>query len=238
MESSRGIIGLSGGETEIPAVAVVDDSSLSVTDRLAAALDAAGLWTALRRARRDREAADLRIVIKPELRGFAAGSPTATDPRLVEDLLDLLYDQGFSGAAIVGTRDSSAAWAENRDLHALADLLGYRYETPKGRAYDIFDLAEDLANDVFPLSCVLHGCSLSRHWLDADFRIVFSKSRSDEASGYALCLDTLIDVLPLPDKDTHYRRRRHSGDVVAGRLPDGFRGWPGAERFVDLASRH
>jgi uncharacterized protein (DUF362 family) len=218
VESSRGIIGLSGGETEIPAVAVVDDSSLSVTDRLAAALDAAGLWTALRRARRDREAADLRIVIKPELRGFAAGSPTATDPRLVEDLLDLLYDQGFSGAAIVGTRDSSAAWAENRDLHALADLLGYRYETPKGRSYDILDLAEDLVFDAFPLGCVLHGCAVSRHWFNADFRVVFSKSRSDEASGYALCLDTLIDVLPLPDKDTHYRRRRDSGDVVAALL--------------------
>ncbi len=214
MELSRGVIGLAGGDLEIPTVAIVDDRSLSAAEKLARALDGAGLWSLLRRVRRDRKPADLRIVIKPELGGFAIGSPTATDPRLVEDLLDLLHDQGFSDAAVVGTCDSSAAWAENRDLHALAELLGYRYETGKGRAYDILDLADDLAFDAFPSGCVLHGCAISRLWLNADCRIVFSKSRSDEAAGYALCLDTLIDVLPLTDKDSHYRRRRDPGDVA------------------------
>jgi uncharacterized protein (DUF362 family) len=216
VELSRAV--LTGGEPEIPAVAIVDDSSLSATDKLAAALDRAALWTVLRRSLADREPAGLRIVIKPELAGFTTGSPTATDPRLVEDLVDMLHDKGFSDAAVVGTCDSSAVWAENRDLHSLADLLGYRYETPKGRTYDILDLAEDLAYDAFPLGCVLHGCAISRLWWNADFRIVFSKSRSDEAAGYALCLDTLIDVLPLPDKNLHYRRRRDPGDVAAALL--------------------
>ena len=52
----------------------------------------------------------------------------------------------------------------------------------------------------------MHDCAISRLWLNAEFRIVFSKSRSDEAAGYALRLDTLIDVLPPPDKDLHCRR--------------------------------
>jgi len=218
VEASRGVIGLTGGEPEIPTVAIVDGKLLSPDRKLAAALDRAEVWTLLRRAQRDRQPADLRIVVKPELGGFAPGSPTATDPRLIEHLLDLLYDHGFSNAAVVGTCDSSAAWAENRDLHALADLLGYRYETPKGRPYDILDLADHPAFDAFPPGCVMHGCAISNIWLDADYRIVFSKSRTDEAAGYALCLDTLIDVLPLPDKNTHYRRRRDPGDVAAALL--------------------
>lgn len=179
-------------------------------DRLAAALDRAGFW--------DIVIGNPRIVIKPELAGFAVGSPTATDPALVEALIDLLHDRGFSNVAVVSAADSSALWAANRDVYALSDLLGYRFVTPNGRSYDIVDLADAPDHDVFPADSALHGCELSREWLNADIRIVFSKNRTDEASGYALCLDTLIGVLPLTDKDLHYRRRRHPGDVVTALL--------------------
>jgi uncharacterized protein (DUF362 family) len=146
--------------------------------------------------------------------GFAAGSPTATDPSLVEALIDLLHDRGFTNIAVVSAADSSALWAANRDVYALSDLLGYRFVTPKGRNYDIIDLGDTPDHDIFPTTSALHGCGLSREWLDADIRIIFSKNRTDEADGYALCLDTLIGVLPLTDKDLHYRYRRHPGDVV------------------------
>jgi uncharacterized protein (DUF362 family) len=203
---------------EACAVAIVDDSSLSATGKLAAAIDSAGLWTMLQRSQAGRSPEQVSILIKPELAGFAVGTPTVTDPALVEALIDLLHDRGFTDVAVVGTADSSAVWAENRDLYALSDLLGYRYTTSKDRCYDIVDLAGETVESVFPVDCVLHGCAISRTWLDADMRIVFSKSRTDETSGYALCLDTLIGVLPLIDKDLHYRRRRHSGDVVAALL--------------------
>jgi uncharacterized protein (DUF362 family) len=150
--------------------------------------------------------------------GFAAGSPTATDPLLVEALIDLLHDRGFTNVAVVSSADSSALWAANRDVYALSDLLGYRFVTPKGRDYEIIDLGDAPDDDVFPTTSALHGCGLSRAWLDADIRIVFTKNRTDETNGYALCLDTLISVLPLIDKDLHYRRRRHPGDVVAALL--------------------
>ncbi len=201
-------------EAEVCAVAIVDDAALSTSNKVAAALDQAGLWAVLRRAQQGRPAEQIRIVIKPELAGFAIGSPTVTDPGLVEDLVDLLHDRDFTNVAIVGTTDGSALWAENRDLYALSDLLGYRYTTPKGRAYDIVDLAAAQDHGAFPIESVLHGCGISREWVDADVRIVFSKNRTDEIMGFALCLDTLIGVLPLIDKNLHYRTRRHPGDVV------------------------
>ncbi len=136
----------------------------------------------------------------------------------MEALIDLLHDQDFINVAVVGSPDSSALWAENRDIYALSDLLGYRFITPKGRSYDIIDLADETDRTPFPPDSVLHGCDIARTWLDADVRIVFSKSRTDETAGYALCLETLIGVLPLADKNLHYRKRRHPGDVVAALL--------------------
>jgi uncharacterized protein (DUF362 family) len=185
---------------------------------LATALDRGGLWEILTQALADRAAAGFSIVIKPELAGFTIASPSITDPTLVETLIDLLHDRGFSNVAIVGTSDSSALWAENRDIYALTDLLGYRFTTPKGRCYDIVDLADAPDGTAFPSDSILHDSGISRIWLDADLRIVFTKNRTDETAGYSLCLDTLIGVLPLPDKDLHYRKRRHPGDVVAALL--------------------
>jgi uncharacterized protein (DUF362 family) len=199
------------------AVAIVDDVEMSATGRLAACLDRADFWSILEQVTNRRRSAS-RIVIKPESSGFCIGSPTVTDPALVEALVDLLHDRGFTGVTIVGTADSSALWAENRDLFALSDLLGYRFATAKSRPYELVDLAEGPMTRPFPIDTVLHGTGISRLWCDADMRIVFSKNRTDEATGYALCLDTLIGVLPLADKDLFYRKRRHPGDVVASLL--------------------
>src|SRR5215472_12326006 len=199
-------------EADARAVAIVDDDGLSAAGKLAAALDRAGLWTLLRRKRSLHGRRELDIVIRPELSAFSAGSPTATDPALVEALIDALHDAGYANVAVVGAADSSALWADNRELYALTDLLGYRYVTPKQRPYDIVDLADEQVEAAFGVAGALHGCTISRRWLQADLRIVFSKSRTDEAAGYALCLDTLIGVLPLIDQDLHYRRRRRPGD--------------------------
>jgi uncharacterized protein (DUF362 family) len=185
---------------------------------VAAALHHAGFWEILERSLQDRPASALRMVIMPELAGYTAASPLATDPSLVEVLIDLLCDRSFVDVAVVGTADSSALWADNRDLYALSDLLGYRFVTPQGRTYDIIDLADAPDETVFPLGSALHGTGISRAWIDADIRIVFAKNRTDEEAGYALGLDTLIGVLPLADKTLHYRRRRHPGDVVTALL--------------------
>ncbi|MFZ0020255.1 MAG: hypothetical protein WAL10_23295, partial [Acetobacteraceae bacterium] len=73
---------LTADEAEDCAVAIVDDNTLSTSGKLAAALDRAGLWSVLARARKGRSAEQLRIVVKPELAGFAIASPAVTDPAL------------------------------------------------------------------------------------------------------------------------------------------------------------
>lgn len=194
--------------------AIVDDGALSPAQKLKASLDRAGFWGVAQLCGTDQP----RIVIKPELAGFRLGSPSITDPVLVEELIDQLHDRGYTDVAVVDSADSSSLWAGNRDLYALSDLLGYRFSTPKGRSYDIIDLGDHQAAWGFPADSVLHGTGLSEVWLNADLRIVFTKNRTDEVDGYALCLDTLIGVLPLTDKTLHYRQRRHRGDVAAALL--------------------
>jgi hypothetical protein len=154
-------------------------------------------------------------VIVPALDAFARGSPAATDPALVEHLIDRLYELGVGNLAVGSTQASAALWLENRDVFVAADLLGYRYETPSGRPYDVVDLAEAVDQPAFPPGGPLAGVGLSRVWWDADLRIVFSANRTDEDDGYALCLSTLLSVLPATDKDYHYRYRRNVGEVVA-----------------------
>ena len=198
--------------TDEAQVTLVDDASLDPAGLLAAALERVGFWPMLAARRSPR------IVIVPQLGGFSLGSPLATAPSLVEALIDLLHDRGFGNVAVAGSVDSSALWAANRELYSLADLLGYRFVTSSGRAYELVELADGLDEDAFPLGSTLHASGLARAWRDADIRIVFAKNRTDEESGYALCLDALLGALPLPDKTLHYRRRRHPGDVVTALL--------------------
>ena len=178
---------------------VVDDPGHDPNRLLAKAVTRAGLWEGLERAaaalRVEPDA--LRILIKPELGAFALGSPAATTPSLVEGLIDLLRGRGYSQVAVAAAADSSTLWAENREVLALADLLGYRYVTDTGRPYEVIDLGEDLVDGGFAEGSLLHGSQLARSWRDADFRITFAKNRADEQQGYALSLDTLI-VLPSP----------------------------------------
>lgn len=161
---------------------------------------------------------ECKVVIVPALDAFAADSPAAADARLVEHLIDTLVELGATWIAVGSTCDSSSLWLDNRDPFIIADLLGYRFETPGGRPYDVIDLAEDLVDGGFPGASPLAGTELSRNWLDADLRIVVAANRTDEDDGYALCLSTLLSVLPLTDKDYHYRLRRDPGEVVAALL--------------------
>lgn len=157
-------------------------------------------------------------VIVPALDAFAADSPAATDPALVEHLLELLFDLGVTEASVGSTRGTASLWLENRDVFMVADLLGYRYETPSGRPYEVIDLSEDLTSNVFDEDGPLARTDLSRAWLEADLRLVFSANRTDDDDGYALSLSTLLSVLPQADKDYHYRHRRDPGAVVSALL--------------------
>jgi uncharacterized protein (DUF362 family) len=197
--------------------AVVEDPDLDPLARLGAALQRAHVFEALAASAADRGVAvhELPIVIVPETGGFEPGSPAATAPWLVEALIDLLHDAGHLDVVVATSADSSALWAGNRDVYALADILGYGYVTPAGRDYDIVDLSEDLVPAHFAAGDVLAGTTLSRTWADAGYRIVFAKNRTDEADGYSLALRTVLRALPMVDEDYHYRLARPVDMVVA-----------------------
>jgi uncharacterized protein (DUF362 family) len=199
-----------------PTVAVVDEAGLDPTARLARALERCGAWAALATAAHGARVAPagLKIVILPELGAFATGSPAATDPVLVEALIDLLHDSGFSSVVVAGGADGSARWAANRTVYALTDLLGYRFVTPGGRDYDIIDLGDDLVAAPFHPGEVLYGSLLSRTWFHADFRIVFAANSTDEADGYALGLHTALAALQ-PGGSVYLHLAAHLGDLVA-----------------------
>lgn len=200
-----------------PVVAIVHEPGADGPVLLTKALRLARLGAAVEARVAEALAAkgSCRAVLVPALDAFAVGSPAATEPRLAEHLLDWLFDLGVTDAAVGSTRDTAALWLENRDVFVAADLLGYRYETAAGRPYDVLDLAEDTVAGVFAEWGPLGGTPLSRAWLEADVRVVLAANRTDEDDGYALCLSTLLSVLPDTDKDYQYRYRRDAGAVTA-----------------------
>lgn len=179
-------------------------------------LEKSGFWSVLEqtRLRLGINRKRFRILIKPDFDAFELTGSTATDPRLVEHLIDRLHEHRYTRVAIGESRNSFDRWIENRDVQILADLLGYRFVTPKGNSYEIVDLAEELIAGPFERGSILRGTCLPRHWKQANFRIVFAKNKTDDENAYHLCLDNLISVLPLRDKDYHYKHRLNRRDVL------------------------
>lgn len=187
---------------------------------LARALEEARFWPVLEAAfkRSKREQADFSILIKPDLEVFETPSATATDPKLVEALIDQLHARGFSNVAVADAVGSPDLWLDNRDVAVLADLAGYRYETPGGHAYDVLNLSENLRAECFNPASILRDEPLSDDWVSAGFRILFSKNKTDEAFRYALGLKNLLGVLPSRAKEYHYQHRLNIEAVAADLL--------------------
>ncbi len=181
------------------------------------ALKKSGFWFALEealfRSRVDKD--QFLIVIKPDFQAFELPGSTATDPQLVECLIDHLHERGYPQVIVAESRNSFDIWLENRDVQILADMLGYRYVTPGGNPYHIIDLAEDLVPGPFPPTSLLHGTQLPRKWCEAGFRIIFAKNQTDDEQAYRLCLDNLLSILPLRDKDYHYKLRFKQHEVLS-----------------------
>lgn len=111
-------------------------------------------------------------------------------------MLSRLHARGYVSVTVGGARGNSHGWLENRDALALADTLGCHFVTPGGGEYDVCDLGDDLIPVSFPPGAVLLGTELASSWVEADFRIVFAKNTTHEEWGYALCLASLLQVLP------------------------------------------
>jgi uncharacterized protein (DUF362 family) len=127
-----------------------------------------------------------------------------------------LEDEGE--VAIGEGRNSFDLWLENRDVLVLAEMVGYKFITPLGHNYDVYDLGEGLIEVEYRKGSALAGTGLARPWVEAHYRISFAKNKTDEEQYYALGLHNLLGVLPLRDKDYHYQHRLKPWDVCVDLL--------------------
>jgi uncharacterized protein (DUF362 family) len=199
-------------------VAIVEDAQAA--RGLGRALVLSRFWERLERARRAARVPPrrCRILIKPDLTLYDEHSPTGTDPALVEELIRRLHRRGFLRVAVGAARDGSGTWLENRDPAIVAELAGYRFRTAEGRPYDVLDLSEDLVEGPFIPGSVLAGSRIGRAWRQAHFRISFAAVKTDAGHGFILGAEALCDILPLRDKDLHYRHRLQLPDVCVALL--------------------
>ena len=179
-------------------------------------LEQAGFWKRIERERRSCrvEKSDFRVVIKPDLEFFDRDAATGTDPELVEQLILLLHRRGYRQVVVADGMGCADLWLDNRDVPVLADLAGYRYVTDDNKPYTVVNLSEEVVENVFPENTVLSGSGLGRTWLEAHFRIGVAKNKTHDEYYFSLGLQNLLSVLPLRDKDYHYRHRLDSGDVL------------------------
>ena len=185
--------------------AVVSD--LNPRTALEQALLDSEVWTSLTTLAAERDPTEMRVFVLPDLNVFEPDGPTGTQPVLVEHLVDLLADHGFTSVTVGSGPDGAAHILDNRDVLVIADLVGYRFVTERDNPYDVVDLSEDQVEAPFPPSSALQGTTLAESWVNADIRISFAKNKTHAEHGFALCVHNLLGALPLRDRAYHYRAR-------------------------------
>ncbi len=200
-----------------PSVTICTGKEKDTNSLLQQTLEQAKLWSAIESKRKTSKLSkrNFKILIKPDLNFYDLTASTGISTQLVEHLISLLGAKGYTNIIIADGEQSSGTWLENRDLLVLADLAGYTYQTKEGVAYSIESLGEHLADADFDNTSVLKDEQLSSHWLNANFRIVFAKNKTDEEFYYSLCLKSLIDILPQKAKQYHYYFRMRPEEVAA-----------------------
>ncbi len=201
------------GEPSIVAVATsADGEPFALLDR---ALRDSGFWGLLTRAteRSKKIKSAFSILIKPDVDFLASDRPSCTDPRLVEYLIDLLHEQGWSRLAVGVMPDPIFRLVQNRDPLTLADLAGYRFATEGGHGYLVDDLASHWTSIESVGKPAGMACRAASAWLEADFRICMPRFRTDAGVGYKLALNSLVGLLEL-DVDGLGARPFEAGDEI------------------------
>ena len=176
------------------------------------------VWSHLTTLAAERDAGDLRVFVLPDFNLFEPDGSTGTQPALVEYLVDLLADHGYTSVTVGSGPDGAAGVLENRDVFVIADLTGYRFVTERDNPYDVVDLSQDLVEAPFPPASALRGTRLAEPWVDADIRISFAKNKTHAEDGFALTVHNLLGTLPLRDRAYHYRTRLKPWDTCVDLL--------------------
>ncbi len=193
--------------SETSTVCIAHETGISAPALLERALEQAGFWVHIAATRRRfGNGTPFQVIIKPDLGFYDVSISDGTDPELVEHLIELLHERDYRDVVIGDGRNAPEDWLLNREPLVLPELVGYRFATPKGRPYDCVDLRE------LPLTEPTSDenaarVPISRHWLDAAYRISFAKNRTHEDCVFALGVHNLAGVVaPI---DTRGRVWRH-----------------------------
>ena len=147
------------------------------------------------------------IIVKPNFMFMynTQDLSTYTDPKLVEYLIDRLFDRGFRNLAAAEARSTYGTFFTNREVKTIAHHIGL---TEKN--YRVIDLSENLED--YQYSGKLGNHYVNREWKQADFRIAFAKNKTHSYARYTLCLKVIYGALPMENKFLEYH---HSRDIYS-----------------------
>jgi uncharacterized protein (DUF362 family) len=171
-------------------------------------IDATGFLQSLAKAQVEsgKSNEDFSIVIKPNFSFMYSLSDisTFTDPRLVEHLVDRIYEKGYRNIAVVEAQSTYSAFFTNRDVPTLARYIGL-----KGGNYKIIDISEN--TEPFDYGGTLGKHEVHPEWRDADFRISFAKNKTHSYAYYTLTIKNIYGALPRKNKFKHYHCNEDMG---------------------------
>ncbi len=147
-----------------------------------------------------KERNDFLIAVKPNIMTASvheSSSPVYTNPELVEYLLGLLRERGFTRLAVVEAHNVYDYSYTGRSVPAVAEVAGY-----SGLGYTIEDLTDQ--KEPYDYGGVLGMHSVGRTWRDADYRVSFAKNKTHWQCFYTGCLKNIYGCLPEWDKMKHY----------------------------------
>jgi uncharacterized protein (DUF362 family) len=187
-----------GSDRAVTVAAIKDPDRFTGLDRV---LEATGFFDLLDKAQRSsgKTKEKFSIIVKPNFSFMYSLTDisTFTDPRLIEHLIDRIYEKGYRNLAVAEAQSTYTTFVTNRDVPTLARYIGLR-----SRNYKVIDLSEGTEAHDF-------GGTLGHHevhpaWKDADFRISFAKNKTHSYAYYTLTIKNIYGALPRKNKFKEY----------------------------------
>jgi len=204
MEEDMDTLNLGGINSDRVATvaSIKDPDKFKALDKV---LEAAGFFPKLDAARQKsgKSKEDFFIMVKPNFMFVYSTKDlsTYTDPRLIEYLVDRIYERGYRNLAVAEARSTYGTFFTNREVKTVARYIGL---TEKN--YRVIDLSEDLED--YSYSGKLGRHFVNREWKNADFRIAFAKNKTHSYARYTLAIKVIYGALPMENKFLEYHHKR------------------------------
>lgn len=141
----------------------------------------------------------------------------ATDPELVEHLVNRIRDEGYLHVVLVESRNMYTDWFPKRTVKHVAEVAGYTFT-----GYNMVDLTDEA--EPYNYGGELGKDFVGKTWRDADYRISFQKNKTHIVCSYTLSMKNLFGTLPPQSKYERYHAtvgwEKATVDVMRNFPPD------------------